>query len=117
MIQVLHNNRCGKSRECLALLDDRGVDYEIVDYLNKPLKFREIKSLLKKLGLNAMDIVRTTEPQWKAYKNQEMSQDDVVRILAKHPILIQRPIVVNGEQAVVARPAGTVLELVQIRSV
>lgn len=104
MIQVLHNNRCGKSRECLAFLDKSGQEYEIVDYLKKPLKFREIKSLLKKLGLSAIDIVRTNESEWLPFKGQELSNDEIVRILAQYPILIQRPIVANRSKAVIARP-------------
>ena len=105
MIQVLHNNRCGKSRQCLQLLDASEQDYETIDYLKNPLTFREIKALLKKLGLDAIDIVRTNERQWQPFKDQKLSNDDIVRLLALHPILLQRPIVVNGSKAVVARPA------------
>lgn len=108
MLQVFHNARCGKSRECLAFLDASQTEYEIVEYLKRPLKFREIKALLKKLKLRPIDIVRTNEKEWEPFKNQELRDDDTVRILARHPILMQRPIVVNGDKAVVARPTENI---------
>ena len=104
MIQVYHNPRCGKSRECLAFLESEKVEYEIVEYLKTKPKFREIKSILRKLGVNAIDIVRTKEPEWQPFKNKSLTNDEIVHLLVKHPILIERPIVVNGNKAVVARP-------------
>ncbi|NUY80028.1 arsenate reductase [Flavobacterium sp. MAH-1] len=112
MLQIYHNNRCSKSRECVVSLDASETPYETIDYLRNPLKFRQIKALLKKLKLNAIDIVRTNETEWAAYKGLELSNDDIVRILAKHPILMQRPIVVNGDKAVVARPLEKISEIV-----
>ncbi|MBD3580901.1 ArsC/Spx/MgsR family protein [Flavobacterium selenitireducens] len=111
MIQILHNNRCGKSRECLAFLDASGCEYEIVDYLKRPLKFRELKALLKKLKLRPIEIVRTNEADWQPFRKLELSHDDIVRILVKNPVLIQRPIVINGNKAVVARPAEAASEV------
>lgn len=105
MLVILHNNRCGKSRECVAFVENSNRDYEIVDYIKTPLKFTEIKALLKKLKLNPIDVVRTNEPEWLPYKNDIPSPDDIVRLIAKHPILLQRPIVINGSKAIIARPA------------
>lgn len=113
MIQVYHNPRCGKSRECLAFLDESKVEYEIVDYLKTKPKFREIKSLLKKLRLNAIDIVRTKETDWQPFKNETLTNDEIIRVLVKHPILIERPIVVNGDKAVIARPFEKANEVIK----
>lgn len=66
-------------------------------------KFREVKSLLRKLGLRAIDIVRQKEPEWQPFKDRVLTNDEIVRVLVKHPILIERPIVVNGDKAVIAR--------------
>lgn len=111
MLQIYHNPRCGKSRECLAFIEQKCTEYEIVEYLKTRPKFREIKGLLKKLGLKAIEIVRTKEPEWQPFKDLVLTNDEIVRVLVKHPILIERPIVVNGEKAVVARPMEKVGEI------
>ncbi|RZJ66632.1 MAG: arsenate reductase (glutaredoxin) [Flavobacterium sp.] len=113
MIQVYHNPRCGKSRECLAFLDDEKVGYEIVEYLKTKPKFREIQSLLKKLRVKAIEIVRTKEPEWQPFKNETLTNDEIIHILVKHPILIERPIVVKGDKAVVARPLEKAAEVIR----
>ncbi len=111
MLTIYHNNRCSKSRECLLFLDEANTEYEVVDYLKNPLKFRAIKGLLRKLKLKPIDIVRTNEKQWEEFKGQNLSDDEIVKAIAKYPILMQRPIVVNGNRAVIARPAESVLKL------
>ena len=111
MITVYHNPRCGKSRECLAYLDGRNIGYEVVHYLKSVPDENEIRTLLSKLKCDAIDIVRTKEPDWQVYKNANLTDDEIIAILVKHPSLIERPIVINGDTAIIARPALKIDEL------
>lgn len=107
MIQVYHNARCSKSRECLAFLNETGQEFEVIKYLEQPPTFNELKSIIKKLGIAPIDLVRKKEPVWIShFKGAEMSDDELINAMITHPILIERPIVVNGEKAVIARPAS-----------
>lgn len=109
MIQILHNNRCSKSRQCLAFLEDKNIDFEIVKYLENPLSEEEIKDLLTKLNLPAKDIVRTTESIWKEnFKGKELTEKELIKILSENPKLIQRPIVIKGDKAAIGRPLENV---------
>jgi len=113
MIQVYHNTRCEKSRNCLAFLEHSGVAFEVVHYLTDTPTYEELRVLIKKLGIKPIELVRHKEPIWMAnYKDKKTTPAQVVRVLAKHPILIERPIVVNGDQAVIARPIEKVLTVI-----
>ncbi len=104
MIQVLHNPRCGKSRNCLAFLDDSQKEYEIINYLTQPLTVVEIEALLKKLNLSPIDIVRQKEAIWtEQYKGKNLSDQDIIAAIAQHPILLERPIVIDGDKAIIGR--------------
>lgn len=112
MIQIYHNNRCSKSRECVALLSEhRTQDVETIDYLRHPPTVAELEVLLVKLGMEPLDLVRKGEKLWAPFKNQNLTREQVLTLLADHPILIERPIVVYGDKAVVARPASRALEI------
>lgn len=103
MIKVLHNNYCSKSRCLLTYLHDKGVEFEIVDIINNPLGEEDIKSLLS-MGISIEELVRTNE---KLFQEKYIGADlpaEGVSILVKHPELIQRPIVISGSKAVIARP-------------
>lgn len=114
MITIYHNARCKKSREGLALLNDSGEDFEIREYLKEPVSEEELKDLLQKLGMAPIELVRTDEKIWKEhYKGKDLSDDELVRVMAEHPKLIQRPIVVKGNSAVVGRPAEKISELLR----
>jgi arsenate reductase len=105
MIQVYHNNRCGKSREAVQILEKSGKEFKVIKYLEYPPTFKEIQTLLKKLDYKPLDLVRTKESIWiEKFKSKKLSDQDVVNALAAYPILIERPIIVNGEKAIVARP-------------
>jgi len=111
-MKIYHNPRCSKSRETLALLQEHGAEPEIVLYLNEPLTGPELRTLLKKLGLKAHQLIRKGEAIYKQmYKGQELSEDDWIDVMTKHPKLIERPIVVNGRKAVLGRPPQNVLDL------
>jgi arsenate reductase len=111
---LYHNPRCSKSRGALELLEARGLNPTIVRYLDTPPSATEIKALLAKLGISARQLLRTGEDEYKALNLADSSLDDAALIaaMAGHPKLIERPILVAGDKAVIGRPPEKVLELV-----
>lgn len=104
MIQIYHNPRCGKSRNCLAFIDQSKQEYEIIPYLTESPSFEELKALLQKLDLQPIELVRTKEKIWiENYKGKTLSNDEVVQSMIDHPILIERPIVVKDGKAIIGR--------------
>lgn len=112
--QILHNPRCSKSRQTLALLQEKGVELEIIEYLKTPLSAQQIDDICTKLGVGPEQIVRKKEDAFKALSmaQQNLSREQWLEILAQHPKLIERPIVIKGEQACIGRPPENVLELI-----
>lgn len=110
---IFHNPRCSKSRQTLALLEENGIQPDIVKYLDDTPDTETLKTLIKKLGLaNAHDLVRHKEADYKAAGlSSESSDDDVVAAMVQYPKLIERPIVVRGNQAVLGRPPENALQL------
>ncbi|AQA19849.1 arsenate reductase (glutaredoxin) [Halioglobus japonicus] len=110
---IYHNPRCSKSRNTLALLEENGIEPEVLLYLETQPDEAEIRALLSKLDLTAAQLVRKGED---AYKENGLSKDssdaDIVTAMASHPKLIERPIVVRGDQAVLGRPPENVLGLI-----
>jgi arsenate reductase len=107
---IYHNPRCTKSRETLALIEKQKP--EIVEYLKTPPTGTELKALIKKLGLSVQDIIRKKEPLFiEKYKDKKLSDEKWVDVLVKNPVLIERPIVVKGNKAVIGRPPENVLTL------
>lgn len=104
-MKIYHNPRCSKSRQGLALLKDAKVDFKVVEYLKEPLSFDEIESLLGKLNISPIDLIRKNEAIWKEnYKGKELSDKELITAMVNHPKLIERPIVVNNNEAVIGRP-------------
>ncbi len=111
-MRIYHNNRCATSRKTLALIEEAGESPEIVEYLKTPPSEAELKDILNKLGMNAEDIIRKKEKLFKEeYKGKELTNAQWIKVLAKNPILIERPIVVKANKAVVGRPPENVNEL------
>jgi len=105
MIQILHNPRCGKSRSCLAFLEESGKEFEIVKYLENVPTVDELKSIIQKLKISPMQLVRVKEKIWtENFKGKSLSDDEIIEAMVTNPILIERPVVINGNQAVIARP-------------
>lgn len=105
MITIYHNPRCSKSREGLQFLEDNQLDFQTVKYLDEPLTEKELKELIKKLGIKPIELVRTKEEIWKNnYKDKDLSDKQIIDAMIENPKLIERPIVVNGDKAVIARP-------------
>ena len=112
MIKIYHNPRCRKSREGLAFLEGLGKEFELIKYLDTPLSTNEIQNLLEALGMRPMELVRKNEAVWKSdYKGKNLTDAQVIEALAAHPKLIERPIVLKDNKAVVARPAEKINEL------
>lgn len=104
MLQILHNARCGKSRDCLAFIRETKQDFEIINYLENPLNVDELKALIKKLKIKPIDLVRQKETIWiEKYKGKSLTDTAIIKALAKHPILIERPIVINRDKAIIGR--------------
>lgn len=104
-MKIYHNPRCRKSREGLQLLESSHQDFEIIDYLNNPPTEKELTDILKMLGLNPIQLVRKNETVWKEnYKNKELTNAEIVRAMCENPKLIERPIVISGNKAVLGRP-------------
>jgi len=104
MIQILHNPRCSKSRAGVKYLEDKGVDFEVISYLKEPLKREQLQDILNKLDMKPSDLVRKKEAIYKELNLKEASEDELLDAMVANPKLIERPIVINGNKAVVARP-------------
>ena len=112
-VKIYHNPRCSKSRQTLSLLKERGIEPEIVEYLKDPPSADELKDVLKKLGLSALDVMRTGEAVYKelGLKDSDLSEDALISAMVKNPILIERPVVICGNRAAIGRPPEKVLDI------
>lgn len=109
MIEVYHNPRCGKSRNCLAFLDNSNQEYTIIKYLEEVPTEKDLKDLLEKLAIKPIELVRQKEKIWiDNFKNQEMTDEAIIQAMIAHPILIERPIIVKGNKAIIAREADKI---------
>ncbi len=112
MIKILHNNRCSKSRCGVELLEKSGKPFEIVKYLEDNLSFEELKEVINLLNIKPIDLVRKNEAIWKTeFKNKSLTDDEVIDAMVKNPKLIERPIVINGNKAVIGRPTEKISEI------
>jgi arsenate reductase len=112
-VTIFHNPKCSKSRATLALLRERGIEPRIVEYLKTPPTAVELRALVAKLGVKPEAIVRKGEDVFKAkYAGRPMTDEQWIAAMARDPILIERPIVVQGKRAVIGRPPENVLTLV-----
>ncbi len=111
-MKILHNNRCTKSRTALKILEANNVSVEIVNYLENPLSATEIKAVLKKLKIPAKELIRKGEAAYKEnFKGKELTEDQWVQAMVDYPKLIERPIVIKGDKAVIGRPPENVEQL------
>ncbi|MDR5858719.1 arsenate reductase family protein [Halomonas eurihalina] len=111
MLTLLHNPRCSKSRQALALLEERGVDVQVRRYLDDPLDEKELRSLMSRLDADGTALVRTNEAEWKALNASVDDPDQVVQAIVAYPKILQRPIADDGQRAVIGRPPEDVLGL------
>lgn len=113
MIKIYHNPRCRKSREGLQILEDSGKDFEIVKYLDEIPTEKELSDIIKLLNINPIDLVRKNEAIWKDnYKNKELTDNEIITAMVQNPKLIERPIVVNNNKAIVGRPPENIKKII-----
>jgi arsenate reductase len=113
MIKIYHNNRCSKSRCGLEILEQSGKPYEIVKYLENPLTLNELKDIIKLLKIKPIELVRKNESIWKEnFKHLNFTDEELIQVMAKHPKLIERPIVINGNKAIIGRPPKKILDII-----
>lgn len=113
MIRLYHNNRCSKSREALALLQQSGKDFTLRYYLEQPLSAVELTDLLQALQLSARDLLRSKEDEYKTLglSDPTLSEQQLIAAMVQYPRLIERPILQVDQRAVIARPAEKILAL------
>lgn len=112
-ITIWHNPRCSKSREALKLLESNGIEPTVVKYLDDTPTEAQLKELLKMLGIGARDLMRTKEAIYKELGLKEVTDEAaLIKAMAEHPRLIERPIVIKEGKAVIGRPPEKVIELV-----
>lgn len=113
MATIYHNPRCSKSRQALALLQEKGVEPDIILYLANPPDSKTLLSLLEKLGMSPRALLRKGEEPYRSLglDNEAITDDQLIEAMCQHPCLIERPIVVHGNRAILGRPPEKVLEL------
>ena len=111
---IYHNPRCSKSRETLQILRDKNADPEIIEYLEQPPTVAELAAIIARLGVGARDLLRTTEKIYQdaGLDDDSLTEDEIIEAICEHPALLQRPIVVAGDKAIIGRPPARVLEII-----
>jgi arsenate reductase len=108
-----HNPRCKKSREGLQLLEEKGLQPEVILYMTEPLSPMDLEDILVKLNIDAEDLIRSKEAVWKEeFKDKELSEDELVLAMIEYPQLMERPILVNGDKAIIGRPTENLLDII-----
>jgi len=111
-MQMIHHNYCTKSVCALDLVNEKGIEVELIDYIKNPLTKNDLIALLQKLKINASELVRRSESVFvKKFEGKILSEDEWIEAMVQHPILIERPIFINGDRAVIGRPAERVFEI------
>ena len=110
-VRIYHNPRCNTSRKTLALLRDKGVEPEVVEYLKTPYTVTQLKTLLGQLGMPARSLLRKKEAAAAGIDPTKLSETALIEAMAKNPIVVERPIVVSGDKAALGRPPEKVLSV------
>lgn len=112
MIVIYHNPNCSKSRESLEILETSKKDIQIIKYLDKPLEVEKLNKIIKLLKIDPIELVRQQDPLWKQYyQHLEFTNEELIEVMACYPQLIERPIVINGDKAVIGRPPTKILDI------
>ena len=111
---IYHNPRCSKSRETLQLLEESNMSPEIIEYLEEPPTAAELARIIALLGIGARELLRTTEQVYKdaGLDDDSLSDEEIIEMICEYPALMQRPIVVQGNRAIIGRPPVRVLDLI-----
>jgi arsenate reductase len=112
MIKIYHNPRCSKSRQGLAIIEKSGKEFEIIKYLENIPSEKELSNIIKMLGISPIQLVRKNEKIWKEnYKGKELSDLEIIAAMVQNPKLIERPIVINNNKAIVGRPPENIVSI------
>ena len=114
MLQIFHNNRCGKSRNCLSMLESTGKEFEIISYLTTPPTAAELQGVIEKLDIKPIDLVRQKEKTWiDNFKGKNFTDEELIKIMITNPILIERPILISEEKAIIARDEEKIINFLK----
>jgi arsenate reductase len=106
MLTIYHNKRCSKSREGVCFLENLNKPFETIHYLEKSLTYTELETIIKKLKIKPIELVRLKEKDWiENFKGKNLTDKEIIEAMLHYPKIIERPIVINGEKAVIARPS------------
>ena len=112
MITIFHNSRCLKSRQCLSLIENSSKKFEVIKYLENPPTIDELTDIISKLEIAPIDLVRKKEKIWiEQYKGKTLTEEDVIIAILENPILMERPVVVYNNKAIIARPLSLIESL------
>lgn len=112
MITVYHNPRCGKSRDCIAFLENSDKEFQIIKYLENPLNFNELEEIISLLKIKPIELIRTKESIWiEKFKDKNLSDFEIIQSMVDYPILMERPIAVYNDKAIIARPLEKIKEI------
>ncbi|MBF0194141.1 MAG: arsenate reductase (glutaredoxin) [Magnetococcales bacterium] len=113
-VTIYHNPRCSKSRQGLQILQDKGVEPEVVEYLKTPPDEKTLTDILEKLGMEPRDLMRKKEAEYKAngLQDESLTKNELIAAMVKFPKLIERPIVVSGDKVAVGRPPENILNII-----
>ena len=111
MIEIWHNSRCSKSRAGLKYLEEKGIDFKVKEYLKDNITIDELKSILEKLNMRPSELIRKKEAIYKELKLKDATEDELIQAMVENPKLIERPIIINKDKAVVARPLEKIEEI------
>jgi arsenate reductase len=113
MIKIYHNPRCRKSREGLTILENSGKEFQIIKYLEEVPSEDTLKEIISLLGISPIQLVRKTEQIWKEnYKGKELSDIEIIKAMIENPKLIERPIVIHKNKAVIGRPPENIISII-----
>jgi arsenate reductase len=113
-IQIWHNPKCSKSRDAMILLEEKGINADVVKYLEVSPSKEQVKEVLKKLNMKASELLRTGEDIFKKLNLKDIDDEEkLIEIMIENPILIERPIIIKGDKAVIARPIENLKELIK----
>ncbi len=108
-MKIYHNPRCSKSRQTLSLIEEKNKEIEIIEYLKTPANVEEVESILEKLGIKAIDLVRKKEQIWiEDYKGRDLTDKKIIEAIVQNPKIMERPIVIDGNKAIIGRPPENV---------
>ena len=110
MYTILHNSRCGKSREAIQKLDELNIEFTIREYLKEELSYNELADIIKKLNIKPLELVRVKESIWKEnFKDKELSDDEIINAMISFPKLIERPVLFSESDGVIGRPLENII--------